>query len=255
MRFVLALAGGAILFAVAVLIEMPATLVDKRIDSLSGGHLRLVAAQGTLWDGSGELVLQPAGYRRALAWRVERMAFITRGEIAATLASTPDATDAATVVVGRDRLSLHQLSFMVPAEALLKAFDVPASYAAAGGVVRVQIANYDAHGASARAQITADWRGADLPGPRPSTRIALGDIRLEVAGDGPELPGTLRNSGGDVEINGSVVVRPAGALSVDATIKPRAGLAADDASALTSLLGSIGSPDGQGGYRVAWSGK
>jgi hypothetical protein len=41
---------------------------------------------------------------------------------------------------------------------------------------------------------------------------------------------------------------------IDATVRPRAALDRDRAEAIATALSLIGAPDGQGGYRLAWSG-
>src|SRR2546421_129634 len=71
LRPALAFAAGALLLAIALLIIAPAALLDARINMLSDGRLRIANATGTLWQGSGELVLLPAGARQAFFWRLD----------------------------------------------------------------------------------------------------------------------------------------------------------------------------------------
>ena len=67
-------AAGLGVFAAALLAFAPATLVDARLESASGGRLRLAQAQGSLWSGSGWIEVRDAqgkaGIAQRLAWRV-----------------------------------------------------------------------------------------------------------------------------------------------------------------------------------------
>ena len=68
MRVALAILAGAVLLAIALAIGAPASLLDARVAAASDGRLRIADAEGTLWNGSGQLLLVPGGTRRALAW-------------------------------------------------------------------------------------------------------------------------------------------------------------------------------------------
>ena len=82
----------------------------------------------------------------------------------------------------------------------------------------------------------------------------LGEVRIELAGDGRELRGTLQNSGGDVDVVGSVAISVAGLPRLDAMIKPRPALDQDRADAIAAALNMLGVSDGQGAWRVTWTG-
>ena len=71
MRPAFAFAAGAVLLAITLLIIAPGALLDARINTLSDGRLRIANATGTLWQGSGELVLMPAGPRQTFFWRLD----------------------------------------------------------------------------------------------------------------------------------------------------------------------------------------
>ena len=63
MRGWLVIGAGAILLVAALAIKAPASLLDRRVADLTDGRIRVVAATGTMWNGSGELVLLPDGAR------------------------------------------------------------------------------------------------------------------------------------------------------------------------------------------------
>jgi hypothetical protein len=102
------------------------------------------------------------------------------------------------------------------------------------------------------AQLTVQWRDASLPGPRAGSRIALGNIRLDADGTGPEVIATLSNRGGDVDISGQVALRAADSPAINATVRTRPGIERERAEAVATVLALIGTSDGLGGYRLAW---
>ena len=68
------LAIGFGVYAVAAIVQAPATLVDAGLERASNGRLRLAQAQGTIWAGAGLIEIRDAGNRNAIAkdiaWRV-----------------------------------------------------------------------------------------------------------------------------------------------------------------------------------------
>ena len=77
-------------------------------------------------------------------------------------------------------------------------------------------------------------------------------MRLAAAGSGSEIPATLSNSGGEVDVAGHPLFSARGMPQIDARIKPRAGLPADRSEAIAAALSSIGRADGAGSYRIVW---
>ena len=78
-------------------------------------------------------------------------------------------------------------------------------------------------------------------------------VRIALNGRGTAVNGPLRNSGGDVEIDGQLDVGAAGTARLEATLRPRAR-DRERADRIAMTLAALGSPDGQGGYRVIWAG-
>ncbi len=251
MRASIAVVAGALLLAIALAITAPASLLDARLAALSDGRLRIADAEGTLWNGSGELLLLPGGTRRPLVWHIDAWPLL-RGEIQGTLANEPSAARPAEFAYSHQRAELRRFDFSLPMESVLVSAGVPAALAAAGGSVAAHVERLVQSPDAIDAQLSVQWRAASLPGLRPGARIALGDVRLDVDGRGPEIAGALSNRGGDVEIAGRVAVSATGAPKLDATIRPRAGIDRDRADAVGAALSLLGSADGQGGYRLAW---
>ena len=251
MRPALAVAAGAILLALALLLTAPATLLDRRIDALSAGRVRLANATGTLWRGSGELVLLPSGTRLPLLWRTDPWPLV-RGEIHSTIGFDVDAPPSAVLVVGNDRLDVRGLELSLPVESIVRAAG-PALPLAATGNLALRVERLLQQPDLIDAQLSLQWDDASVPALPPGERIALGDVRVELAGRGAVITGPVRNAGGEVEINGQAGLAAAGTLQLTATLRPRSS-DRDRAERIASALAAIGSPDGQGGYTVSLKG-
>jgi hypothetical protein len=120
MRGWLVIGAGAILLAAALAIEAPASLVDRRVADLTDGRIRIAAATGTVWNGSGELALLPDGARIPIAWRLEPIRLL-RGGLAGSL-TAGDATRPATFTVERE---FHRARQPLPCRDLGAAHRVP----------------------------------------------------------------------------------------------------------------------------------
>ena len=198
-------------------------------------------------------MLLPAGTRQALHWRLDAWPLL-RGEMRAALVNETAGAPSATVIYGRDHLELRALELALPVESILPLAST--AKLALGGTVLVQVEHLVWRGDALDAQLTVQWRDASVPGPpgpRAAARIALGDVRIALNGRGSALAGPVSNTGGDVEISGQVAVAAAGASSLEATLRPRGG-ERERADPVTAALSTLGVPDGQGGYRVRWSG-
>jgi hypothetical protein len=249
MRFLLALAIAAALLAGALLVAAPATLLDARLAALSDGHLRVANASGTLWNGSGELVLLPAGTRQPLRWHLDAWPLL-RGELRVTLAAEGQGVPA-TVVYGRNHLELRTLALTLPVESVLPL--ATTAKLALGGTLLVQVDHLLWVGDALDAQLTVQWQDASVPAPGAEVPIALGDVHIDLGGRGSELAGPVSNRGGEVDISGQVTVAAAGAARLEANLRPRAA-ERERSDLVTGALATLGVPDGQGGYRVGWTG-
>jgi hypothetical protein len=251
MRSWLVVAAAACLLAAAVVVEAPAALLDRQLDTLTHGRVRVADAAGTVWNGSGTLIVLPYVARLPVLWHIDALPLL-RSRLSGTLG--PDTTELqqATFDLGSDDFAVRRFAVALPAEALLRAADAPAVVAAAGGTVAVRADTFAMRRGVFEGAFTARWQGASLPGPRPEVRVALGEVRLDGVGDGGEIKGALSNVGGDIEINGTLVLAATGAARAEARMRPRAGVDAERSKAIVAALSMIGSADDSGGFRVAW---
>ena len=219
MRSLLVVAAAALLLAAAIAAEAPATLVDRQLDSLTHGRLRVADATGTIWNGSGALVLLPYNARIPVQWHIDALPLLRSrlsGTLGRDLTESSIESSAATFELGGDDFMVRRLVIAFPAEALLRATDAPALITAAGGTVEVRADAFAMRGGAFDGGFIARWQGASLPGPRPEVRVSLGDVRLDGVGNGDEIKGALSNVGGDIEITGAVSLAATGATRVEA---------------------------------------
>jgi hypothetical protein len=251
MRTWLAIVCGVFFVILALIIEAPATLLEGRLAAISGGRAHVSNTSGTLWRGAGELVLDD-GVRRRIAWRLDPWALL-RGEVRGTLAGDGAAPDAR-FAVGRDRLELDGVALAMPIAALQRAAGASSMLANASGEVAIRVDRLVRDADAIDVQLALQWRDASISGPGTPSRIALGDIQVEMSGRGAEVSGPIANRGGEVEIDGKVTASANGRTRLEANIRPRPGIDKAHADAIAKALSTVGIPDAQGGYRVAWSG-
>jgi hypothetical protein len=245
----LAIIAGALLLAIAVAINAPASLLDSRIAAATDGQVRLAGATGTIWNGAGDLVLLPRGTRRALAWHIEAWPLVT-GEVRGAVAMGGSAAQRAAFAYGHGRAAVRGLDAELPMDTLMQSAGVPAALGSAGGIVAAHVERFVQMPNAIDADLALQWQDASLPAP--GLRIALGDVRVELRGNGPEISGPVSNRDGDVEIVGRMTLGASLAPKLDATIRPRAGLDRDRAESIATALSLVAAADGQGGYRIVW---
>jgi len=250
MRILIGILVTAVLLLTALVALAPAALIDFQAKNITAGNVRLAQTSGTLWKGAGDLVVTPADLRIPLAWTINALPLL-HVELAGTVAAGTGVAPG-DFSLRRDGFALRNIRLAVPASALAKSGGVPGIFAALGGNVDVQVDTLTRNGDQLDGRFSARWQNASLPGPRPDARVGLGDLRVDVAGSGPELPGTIVNAGGDVELNGTVAVSTSLAR-INAVVRPRTGLDSERSQAIEAALRMVGQPDGSGGFRVAWT--
>jgi general secretion pathway protein N len=255
MRRAVALVLGAALLLLALSIIAPATLVDGRLEALSAGKLRLSNASGTLWNGAGDVRMLPGSTSIPVTWHIAAWPLL-RGELRGTLSVLDDPAPAS-FTLSRSAKVVRNVALAAPADAVLGAVGVPLALVTAGGNVGLRIGELTWRDERVDGQLALRWDQATLQatpvGLRLSPRVALGDVRFDGTGQGSAITGTLSNTGGDIEINGTASVSANGAARVDAIVRPRTGIDADRANAIGLALGAMGQPDGSGAFRITWA--
>jgi general secretion pathway protein N len=235
---------GLAVLAVALVRLAPASLARAAIEQASEGRVTLREPLGTVWRGQGTLTAGRLGV--PVAWQIDGPALL-HGEVAARLFS-PSGQD-----TPRGRLAwspaafrVENLSVALPAQAIADAL-LPRPRLDARGIIRVDTPRWAwraRQGADGR--LTGTWPGAAIAllGAPP---VRLGVVELALQGSAAGAAGPVRNSGGELGVEGSVVVDPSGGGSVDLLLRPASGDAV-----LRSMLSMLGTGE-RGGVRVQWS--
>lgn len=251
MRFLFVLFLVIALLVVAFAVRAPATLIDRQVENATAGNVRLSDATGTIWEGAGFINVSPGGVRVPVKWKIDALPLL-HGELSGTLIGSTNASNGA-FSLDRGHATLKNISVSSPMDALLRSAGVPAPLNAAGGTLDVHIDTLTRRDNGIEGSFAATWSNASLPGPRADARYALGDIRVDASGNGPEIPGTVTNIGGDVDIKGAVTLTASGARA-DVTIAPRAGVDEMRTRDINAALSAVGQANGAGGFRLVWSG-
>ncbi len=208
------------LFALALLWQAPATLIDRSLSRATGDALRLAEARGTVWSGQAVVARSLPGAERwrpqmPVEWRFDAARLLDKS-LAWRISS--GGVPVAVVGVGTDGFFASDLHLRGPASMFVD--HLPHSLAHAGwrGEVDLQATSFGCtwvgHCAG-RASLL--WNGAStdlLPGWR------LGDYRLTTEGvPGKSLRFRIRTVEGLLRIEGEGDWGADGALSFQGTVK------------------------------------
>lgn len=194
------LAFGLGFYSLALVVTAPATLADAALQNFSDGRLRLADAQGTVWSGSGQLLIRDAqehiGVARPLVWRLHPGA-LWRAQLAYEVdlgnGSTPFP-----VTASWSRIELAHADIELPAATL--GYVVPRLAALElGGDVHLQVANLAIGHGSLQGDATLQWRDA---GSALSPVSPLGDYDLHLEGAGAVTRATLTTQKGPLQLQG-----------------------------------------------------
>ena len=224
----------------------PASLLDSRLARMTGGMIRLVDAEGTIWRAQGVVVAGPT--RIPIAWRVERWPLVL-GEVRLQVMpgfGNGTGSPHADITIRRNSVSLRDLDLTSPASFIAAATGSVAA-ATVGGDVNVNSANMDWMPAGSRGEARVFWRTARLIFIGGAAPLVLGAMRLTLTADGDRLSGPVANDGGDLDVRGEVTIREQDGIRLTLTLVPRRS----DNAQLALALALIGTADGAG-WRVDW---
>jgi len=233
---------GAALLVAAGIALAPAAWLDRPLALRSDHRVRLADAEGFWWHGRGALTSADGEARMPIAWRVA-FAPLLRGFLAVELEPRGDgASPTGSLLAGRALLELHDVRTRAPA-AVGAAF-VPAAKAFAwGGDFALQAPSISWRRDTTVGALNARWERA---------RVVAGEYVLDLGTVALSMPdtgaaATVRNSGGDVAIGGTIAARR-GAIDVELVLTPT-GTTSDPVRRILPLLGA---PDSAGGVRIVW---
>jgi len=232
-----------VLLVVAFAAQAPATLLDRRVERATGGALRLADATGTVWSGRATLADARGRWRLPLGWRTDPLALLT-GRLGVTLVPASVDEPRGVVVVGEQEVAATDLELRLPAGVLESAWPGAPAPRFDGRLI-VTSPTLRRVGARVDAAVDARWERA---------RVSFGGLALPLgtvdATARPEAGATrvtLRNRGGDVGIDGEVVVQD-DAVRLDGRLTPSPTLAAP----LAMIVRSLGAVEADGRVHVTW---
>ena len=242
-RFGLFVLLALVLLGIAIAWRAPATLVSARVEHATGNRLTLSGAEGTLWRGQGTVAT--GEMQLPIAWHVHPTSLL-RGEI--TVSVTPGASGMPTargeVTATPQGIRVRDLAVALPASALITAA-IARPRLDAAGMVELSSALFDWPPTAASAPISAHWHDARI-GLAGGENVGLGEVAATLRLVNGRLTGPLRNTGGEVGLDGEITITSNGGGMVRGIVTPRR---ANDPR--LAALQAIGTPEGKG-VRLEW---
>ncbi len=238
-RVSLALLFGSI-FLTSLLILAPASLLGYLLERTTNGQLMLARTHGSLWNGSGSLLLQDSTSIRSLGnynWRFQPW----MGSLQLQAGSYEPMTVHVRPLSAR--IDIDNLRLDLPAALLAVAIPQLHPYRLQG-TLQTHAAHLKIDAQGLDGAFTADWRHAASG----LSRIApLGDYRIVLQGDGQHLDARLDTLGGKLKLTVSGHLDPAKGMLINGTAQAAEGAQEE----LNELLHYIGPETQPGIYTLA----
>jgi len=191
---------GLAVYALALVVTAPATLLDARLARHSEGRVRLAEAKGTLWSGSGLIEIRTASFLGAIAkhavWRL-RPAYLLRAQLAYDMV-LDHAPKPFLVTLQRSQANVSDADIALPAASLGLAEPRLAGLELTGEV-QLHVTRLALSQDTIQGNATLQWRAA---GSTLTPVSPLGDYELSLEGDGGAVRASLRTLGGPVQLDG-----------------------------------------------------
>ena len=222
----------------------PAASLDRLLAARTQERLRLVDANGLWWHGRGVVTTADGGARIPLAWRIAFVPLLSQILAVDLEPGSDDAAPSGSLRARDGTLELRDVRLRTPA-ALVAAFAPALNALALGGELALHSPSMTLRGGNVTGTLDATWLRARLVAN--GLALDLGTVRLSAAPAGERLAGTIRNSGGDIALDGTIDGSPA-AIDVALTLKP----ANNAPESVRRMLPLLGPSDGAGGVRIGW---
>jgi general secretion pathway protein N len=222
-----------IVFFVVIVVLAPASLVTGFLERATAGRLSMAQAEGSLWRGTGVLLLAhdnkflPLGH---YAWRINPAANLS--QIAVSVDTGADKPSQLLISPWRNEVEVSQAQVLLPAQ-LLSVFAPQLLPYRLSGELDLTIDRFQITPNSNRGTVTVDWKQATSG----LTDIApLGDYRILLQGAGADMKVSLTTLTGKLKLAGNGQMQIGRALAFNGT----AQAAPDQKEALSDLLHHIG---------------
>lgn len=251
---------GLFLYLLFLVIELPASWFAWGLNRYTNGSVRLDPIAGSLWHGTGRLVIY---YPRSMAhdfgqaeWRINPLWLLAGRAQLALRTDSQDRQIKTTIALARDSFTLADTDATVSAPFITRLFP-PASLIDPQGKIRLTASRLNIGSDTTEGTATLEWRDA---GSSLSSVQPLGDYRLDIVGAGKTANLKLATTRGSLELTGQGRWEPAGGkLQLNGAAVPR-----ERAEELEPLLKFMGDNQGAGRRNfalnvplppLAWPGK
>lgn len=247
--WIVAVAGGLAAALVTLAVLAPAQWAAQLLSRAADGRIELAEASGTIWNGSGTLVLASGEGRGdsssslpgPLSWHLSPLALLT-GTVELTLRHPSALTAPLQISLYADgRLQLGAASLRVPAE-LLAGLGAPWNTVRPGGIVSVRTDGLQIAGGHGTGSVTVEWEYASSA---LSPVSPIGHYRLQTSGQYPGTRLELQTISGPLELTGSGTIDEGGRVRFEGIARPLPAADAVTRTQLTGLISLLGRREGE----------
>ncbi len=239
-----------IAYGVFLIYNTPSGWMVARVNSqLAPVHAHISDATGSAWSGQGQLELDGIELGR-IHWRTHAWPLVT-GRLEANLRLQGNDIEAqGLLTANHSMLRVDGLKGRTELALLARIAGMPKT---AEGTLTADLktVRFSNRGLLQDARGEIDVHNARLP----SLDVSLGTLFLRLNGgkNGNTVHAVVNNTGGDLDINGQLMLNDGNRYTLIAYLKPHAGQKNDPMRDALSAM--IGSPDKQGRYRYVTSGR
>jgi len=194
------LAFGLGAYAAALVVLVPATLIDVQLQRASHGQLRLAEAHGSLWSGAGWIEIRDAegkaGVAKRLAWRVLPVSLL-RARLVAEV-GLDQAAKPFPVSISLSRMEIANAGIRVPAAVLGLGLPRLAPLRLSGEVL-ISVPRLSVERGRVDGEATLQWRAA---GSALSPISPLGEFEVQIKAVGPAVHAALSTLNGPLQLEG-----------------------------------------------------
>lgn len=195
------IAAGAAIYLAALVVSLPATWLDAGLQRASDGRLRLAAATGTVWSGSGQLQVRDVAARqswsRPVSWHWQPGGLL-RARVTYVVSLDPDRAPM-TVAMSWSQIEANGIDLALPAAAVGLGVPALAPYGLVGEL-HVKAAHLVLARHAIFGKAIVQWRGA---GSALAPVQPLGDYDMHLTAEGPAIRVSLSTLTGALQLDGS----------------------------------------------------
>jgi general secretion pathway protein N len=233
---------------VTALLMAPAQWLASAVADITGGHILLAEASGSLWNGRASVVLAPGpesgspamSLPETLSWTLSPWRLLA-GNVDLSL-SHPSAL-AQPLRVRADlsrRVELSTDTLRLPA-AVLEGLGAPFNTIRPGGLIAISWQRLEFRGGRMEGDVSAEWQFASSA---LSPVSPFGHYRLSATGGFPGTRLLLTTVAGPLELTGNGTIDDRGSLSFSGRARASPGLDASTRAQLAGLITLLGRRDG-----------